>query len=280
MQHDAAVELLASTPMFNGLGSELLSAIIVKSETVQFGPGQPVTLAGSLADAALFILEGKLALPEQGAGDFTPVLEPGSALSEMAMFVETVHYHNTIALKDVLMLRISREIIGQLVLERPGLAECFAANIKNNLARTSQQLQELDGSLAETALSALELDDEDFAAQPKFVEMTPDIPVAELPKNGIAANGVEGNGIKQADSEENTSVPVQDIMAELSGFSLQSNQTPPGRAHDQTVFPSLSPRRSREGIRPPFPEQGSPKYGLAGGPGSTGASRAHGNSTK
>lgn len=291
MQHGAAVELLANTPMFSGLGSELLSAIIVKSDKVGFGAGQPVTLAGSLADAALFILEGKLALPEQGVGDFTPILERGAALSEMAMFVEMVHYHNTIALNDVVMLRISRELIGYLVFERPGLAECFAANIRNNLARTAQQLQELDASLAESALSALEPDDGDFVHQPKFADMpesadlsqfadmTPDIHVSEHVSE-LPINGLEGNGFEQAHIKDNTGVPVRDIMAELSGFSLPSNQTPPRQAHDQTAFPNLSPRRSREAIQPTFSEQGSPIYDLAGGPGSTGASRVHGNSTK
>lgn len=245
MQHGAVAELLACSPMLCGLGSELLSAIILRGDMVRFDAGQPVTLAGAPADSAFFILEGRVALPEQGAEDKTPSLEPGSALSEMAMFVEMNHYHNSIALEDVTVLQISRELMGHLVFERPVLAECFATNIRNNLANIALQLQELNEDLSEISLPEPELDtgydNAGYALLPAPAMETeaagtpgdfhlPELSVLEADmfaaENSESGGGVEGT-------------QVRDIMSELSQFSLLPSQTPPELEHDQTVFPSL-----------------------------------------
>ena len=64
MQHRAAIELLARTPMFSGLGGELLTAIYQTGDMLEFGVGQSLTSAGAPADAGLFILDGKATLIE------------------------------------------------------------------------------------------------------------------------------------------------------------------------------------------------------------------------
>ncbi|MHA1165147.1 MAG: Crp/Fnr family transcriptional regulator [Alphaproteobacteria bacterium] len=305
MQHGAVAELLARSPMLCGLGSELLSAIILRGDMVRYSAGQPVTLAGTPADSALYILEGRVSLPEQGADDIMPSLEPGAGLSEMAMFVETDHYHNTIALEDVVALQISRELMGHLVFERPVLAECFATNIRNTLANITRQLNELDEMLDESSLPEPEFEPdtvvEEFEFQPPPAVVSesadtmrdlqlpdlslPDLSLPELTLDGFGENGLEVSGPEEnlfetAHIEDNEGAPVRDIMVELSQFSLRSSQTPPELEHDRTVFPSLAPRRSREETGPSVSGQASPIYGLAGGPGSSFASHAPGNSTR
>jgi hypothetical protein len=274
MQHGAVAELLACSPMLSGLGSELLSAIILRGDTVRFDAGQPVTLAGTPADSALYILEGRIALPEQGADDITPSLEPGAAISEMAMFVEMDHYHNSIALEDVVALQISRELMGHLVFERPVLAECFATNIRNNLTNIAKQLHELNAMLDESSLPEQEYEPEldtvveefEFLPPPAAVSQSADetrdfqLPVLtlpELPCEGFGENAPEMNRLEVSlfetvKIEDNESLPVRDIMAELSRFSLPPGQTPPELEHDQTAFPNLSPRQSHEGLRTTF----------------------------
>lgn len=245
MQHGAVAELLARSPMLCGLGSELLSAIILRGDMVRFDAGQPVTLAGTPADSAFFILEGRVALPEQGAEDKTPSLEPGSAISEMAMFVEMDHYHNSIALEDVTALQISRELMGHLVFERPVLAECFANNIRNNLTNVALLLQELDAELSASSLPEPELDtgsgDMGYpllpapAMEPEAANTLEDFQLPELHELEVDMFGAE-NG---EDSGAHEGAQVRDIMSELSQFSLPPSQSPPEPEHDQTVFPSL-----------------------------------------
>ncbi len=253
MQHGVAAELLACTPMLGGLGSELLSAIILRGDTVRFSAGQTVTQAGTPADAALYILEGRIALLDQNVDDITPSLEPGAGLSEMAMFVETEHYHNTVAIEDVVALHISRELMGHLVFERPGLTECFAANIMNNLANTAKQISELDTMLEETHLPEPDpeqdacAEDEIFSLPPAPAVVTEsarapdDFRFPELPQEGFGENRPEVTQFEILNIEDNKSAPVRDIMAELSQFSLRLDLIPPEPAHDQTAFPSLAP---------------------------------------
>jgi len=289
--------------MLSGLGSELLSAIILRGDTVRFRAGEPVTLAGTPADSTLYILEGKVALPEQGSLESTPSLEPGSALTEMAMFIETDHYHNTIALDDVVALQISRELMGNLVFERPVLAECFATNIKNNLASIARSLNEMNAMLDNSAIAEPEDEleiataedtvtgNEEFEIAPPHAvlwedaNVITDIQIDELSLDGFADYGaaeppLEGSPFEAVNIEVSEAVPVRDIMAELSAFSVPSDQTPPAQEHGQTAFPSLSPRQSREEKEMTFSEQASPIYGLSGGPGSNGASHETGSSTR
>ena len=303
MQHGAVAELLACTPMLSGLGSELLAAIILRGDTVRFRAGEPVTLAGTPADSTLYILEGKVALPEQISEESTQSLMPGSALTEMAMFIETDHYHNTIALDDVVALQISRELMGHLVFERPVLAECFATNIKNNLASIARSLNEMNAMLDNSAISEFDAESENASAEDSVAgdeefENAPapavlaedanvisDIQIDELSLDGFADIGTaeplhEGSPFEAVSIEVSEALPVRDIMAELSAFSVPSDQTPPEQGHGQTAFPSLSPRQSHEEKEMTFSEQASPIYGLAGGPGSIDASLATDNSTR
>ena len=97
MQHGAAVELLARAPLFRGLGGELLTAIVQMGDMLHFGAGQALALGGAPAYGGLFILQGKVSLENpEGCG-----LEPGMSVSDMALFVETSHFCDAVAVDHV-----------------------------------------------------------------------------------------------------------------------------------------------------------------------------------
>ncbi len=168
--------------------------------------------------------------------------------------------------------------MGHLVFERPVLPECFAINIRNNLTNIAKQLHELNAMLDGSSLPEYEpeLESELDTVVEEFEFLPPPPPAAvsqsadeardfqlpvltlpELPSEGFGENAPEMNRLEvglfeTVNIEDNENLPVRDIMAELSRFSLPPGQTPPELEHDQTAFPNLSPPRSHEGLRTTF----------------------------
>ena len=180
------------------------------------------------------------------------------------------HYHNAIALDDVVVLQISRELMGHLVFERPVLADCFATNIRNNLASIAQHLNEINAMIESSAFPEPEPEYEPEPGQEAVspentqfgvdeLESTPpqtvfsqgtdaphSIQIHELSPEGFSDTGAVETPLPGSQFEtliigDNESSPVRDIMAELSQFSFQPDQTPQEPGHGQTVFPNLAP---------------------------------------
>lgn len=288
MQHDAAVELLASTPMFRGLGGELLKAIVQRGETCRYGVDQPFVVAGAPADRTLFILEGKASLVSPEGNKLELKLEPGMSLNDMAMFVDTSHYYGAVAEDEVTVFALMRDAMSQLILEHPYLAAHFARCIKQILTLTAESLHQLYDDLA------------------RSMPEIPEVKLMPLPNGAAveAANGVTNSSVNggatglaadfdaQVASGASNGVldgvanhmefgpPVQDLLADLSAARGDADQIPPEPEHDQRAFPSPAPRRSRGARQQTFSEPGSPIYDQAAGHDSSPANFARGSSTR
>jgi len=272
MQHEAAVELLASTPIFRGLGGKLLTAILQRGDICWYGVDQQLVVVGAPADGALFILEGKASLVDPDGNKLELKLEPGMSLNDMAMFVDTSHFYGAVVEDEVTVFTLGQDAMSQLMLEHPYLAAHFFRYIKQSLTVTAESLHELHDGLAGSM---------------------PEIPKAdEAPLTNEAAAGAANSMADGLDARTSHGaskimptdvefgLPVQDLLADLNAARGDADQTPPQPEHDQRVFPSLAPRRSREARQQTLSEPGSPIYGQAGGHDLSPANFARGSSTR
>lgn len=149
MQHGAAAELLARAPLFRGIGGELLTAILQGGELKRYSAGQVLAIAGTPAESTLFIIDGEVGLKDD-ARVCGGLLEAGSFLNQIAMFVETNNLFNAVALTDVTAVSLDADFMGRLLFWQPHLAGVFADNIKTNLAKMADTLRQLDRELEES----------------------------------------------------------------------------------------------------------------------------------
>lgn len=310
MQHGAAAELLARSPLFGGLSGDLLRSIVERCALKQIGAGQVITIAGTPANSAYLVLEGEVALHDPRGRPLGETRDRGALLDEMAMFVETEHFPGAAAASNAWLLEIPRTVIGHLLIEQPHLAAQFAMNTKRNLARIAETLHRIDGMLLESsrtleAVPAGRMDitpdgpDANGAARgPSPLEIAP---LSASPSEasvrlagrtaatggagrvneqygqeggGASGNGHAGERINGSDRE------AADLLAQLNAAFSQEAQTLREPAHDRTAFPSHALRRSPAQTLPPNADPGSPTRDPGAGPGSMPASLARGSSTR
>ncbi len=289
MQHGAAVELLARTPVFHGLSGELLGVILQRGKVAYLRAGQTITQAGLPADAALIVIEGTARLQDASGRDLETVIGPGAVLCDMAMLIETSHIHGAVAQSAVTLLGLSRAVIGELMAADPRLAAHFADNIRKNLAATAQTLHQLDSQLAGFPAGP----DETGRPASGFSE-APNPAAREHGESGQAANGAANgvaNGFGPADrlaqapdilrpsasvashfsSLVNRPVtrtaPADDLMAELNGAigAANQNRSAPGRDRRAGSSPAL--HQPRAATRQPSAAPALPTHGQAAGRG-------------
>ena len=300
MQHGAAAELLARLPLFDGLGDEYLTAIVERCETRQFGAGQVLAAADTPAESAQLVLEGEVALHDEGGRSMGQTRGPGAILDEMAMFVPTEHYPGAVAVEGGTVLELPRHVMGQILVEQPILAAQFAQNTRQNLARIARTLHELDTMLEESsvALDALPkqeisepgdaavsngaaLENSRQEAVAYLNDSLPDSPRAALGflAERAAANGRDHPVDLEVGEESAAEGRGMDLVARLNGSTGQANGTLQGLEHDPTAFPNLVLRQSHEGILPRVQAQDLPRHDRDDARDLTHASSAHGSST-
>ncbi len=268
MQHDAAVELLARTPMFRGLGGELLTAILQGGSTRGFSAGQQLAVAGARADAGLFILSGNVTLVDSSGCSLEVQIVPGMFINEIAMFVETTHFYGAVAVDEVVAFSLPRAAMRLLMRQQPYLAVHFVRMISQNLEMTKATLRELDETLT--------------LSTPK-IPLFDEAPMANGAANGVShglGGGASNGASNGAPDDLASALPVQDLLAGLNKANGHSDQIPPVQEHDQKAFPNRAPHRSPLVKRRTTLEPASPRYGQAAGPGSNPASSVLGNSTR
>lgn len=143
MHTSSAAELLARVPIFRGVGEELLEVIEYVSAERRYKAGMPVVEKGTPAEGATLIVNGTAAQFDAGGETIRHQFGRGWLLSQMAMFVRIDPVATVLALEDVEALHIPREVMHQVILEQPGLAELFAYNIRRNLGHLTEVLKEM-----------------------------------------------------------------------------------------------------------------------------------------
>lgn len=140
---------LKQLDVFSKLSDEQIMMIVEKAERVAFRPGQVMIEDNQAGDAAYFIVVGlveRLAQPEIGRS--REHFGHGILVGEMAMLVDHVHASTVRAKSEVKALKISRQMLYEVMSVNPGIADNFIETIRERLTVMMARLKEIDDTLA------------------------------------------------------------------------------------------------------------------------------------
>jgi CRP-like cAMP-binding protein len=149
MAIDQVLASLLRVPVLSGLRPLQITEIGRRAQRCAFGGGEVIIEAGAPGDAAYLVLSGEAGL-RTGPGRWAPLepVEPGSLLGELAMFVDHAYSATVVAQGWVDCLKLERSALHAQMREDPDMADRLAQVIRDRLARTAAQLQEIDDLLA------------------------------------------------------------------------------------------------------------------------------------
>ena len=139
---------LKQLDVFSTLSDEQLMMIINGADRVVFRPGQVMIEDGQSGDAAYFIVVGlveRLAQPEIGRS--REHFGHGILVGEMAMLVDHVHASTVRAKSEVKALKISREMLYEIMGDNPTVADNFIQTIKSRLSVMVERIKQIDETL-------------------------------------------------------------------------------------------------------------------------------------
>ena len=140
---------LSQLDVFSRLNDEQLMMIVNGAERVTFRPGQVMIEDGQSGDAAYFIVVGlveRLAQPDIGRS--REHFGHGILVGEMAMLVDHVHTSTVRAKSEVKALKISRQMLYQIMASHPSIADNFIQTIKGRMSVMLERIKEIDDTLA------------------------------------------------------------------------------------------------------------------------------------
>jgi cAMP-dependent protein kinase regulator len=112
----AAARALAATPLFAGMPSDALQALVANLQLVSLERGELLFHAGDPSDALYVIVEGELALETHGATPpEQPRLGPGAFLGEVALMTDQPRSATVVCTQPAELLRIDRHTLSRVL---------------------------------------------------------------------------------------------------------------------------------------------------------------------
>ena len=145
MAIDPLVAPLLRVELFQGLKPLQITEIARSAERIVFRPGDKITEAGKVGDAAFLIVAGAAEwISSQDSDGRGEQIEIGSLIGEMAMLIEHAYGATIVATGQVRCLKLSRETLHRLMLEDRGLAQHLTSKISQRLNRVAAELRDID----------------------------------------------------------------------------------------------------------------------------------------
>ncbi len=112
----AAARALAATPLFAGMPSDALQALVANLQLVSLERGEVVFRAGDPSDALYVIVEGELSVQNPGppAAELSR-LGPGAFLGEVALMTDQPRAATVVCLSPAELLRIDRHTLSRVL---------------------------------------------------------------------------------------------------------------------------------------------------------------------
>jgi CRP-like cAMP-binding protein len=112
----AAARALAATPLFAGMPSDALQALVANLQLMSLEPGEALFHAGDRSDALYVIVEGELSVQSPGppATELSR-LGPGAFLGEVALMTDQPRAATVICLSPAELLRIDRHTLSRVL---------------------------------------------------------------------------------------------------------------------------------------------------------------------
>jgi len=131
MAIDNVVASLLRIPMFAGLRPLQITEIARQAEHRRFRCGDVITKAGMTGEGAYLILSGNAERrPEPGSRALPELIEPGSLVGELAMFVEHAYGATVVAGSVVHCIELTRAALHAQMRGDPDLAKHLARTLR------------------------------------------------------------------------------------------------------------------------------------------------------
>lgn len=146
----AARQALAATPLFAGLSSELLEALVAHLALVSLEPGRALFREGDPGDALYVIVEGEVSVVVAEAPPRAEVqrLGPGSFIGEVALLTDQPRSATVTAVTAAELLRIDRVTLSSVLGEHGDLLRAVLRFVRDRLVerwmRTSPLFRPFD----------------------------------------------------------------------------------------------------------------------------------------
>jgi CRP-like cAMP-binding protein len=130
----AEAETFRQVAIFRDCDSVPLQIMAFAADRQEFSIGEDVISQGKKARAAFFILNGRVALRDQGKD--IGVAEPGALLGEVAMIGSAAYSISGVARDVVSTARISHELFLRVAKEYPEFGQTVLRNLSDKLEAT------------------------------------------------------------------------------------------------------------------------------------------------
>jgi cAMP-dependent protein kinase regulator len=111
----AAARALAATPLFAGMPSDALQALVANLQLVSLESGEVLFRAGEPSDALYVIVEGELAAQGNPPSVELSRLGPGSFLGEVALMTDQPRAATVVCVQPAELLRIDRHTLSRVL---------------------------------------------------------------------------------------------------------------------------------------------------------------------
>jgi CRP-like cAMP-binding protein len=130
----AAARALAATPLFAGMPSDALQALVANLQLVSLEPGELLFRAGDPSDALYVIVEGELSVQNPGP----PVTElsrlgPGAFLGEVALMTDQPRTATVACLQPAELLRIDRHTLSRVLANHGDMLRAVLRFVRDRL---------------------------------------------------------------------------------------------------------------------------------------------------
>jgi cAMP-dependent protein kinase regulator len=130
----AARQALAATPLFAGLSSEVLEALVEHLALVALEPGEQLFREGDPGDALYVVVEGEVAVMAEGPPRVeTQRLGPGAFIGEVALLTEQPRSSTVAAVTAAELLRIDRITLSSVLGEHGDMLRAMLRFVRDRL---------------------------------------------------------------------------------------------------------------------------------------------------
>jgi CRP-like cAMP-binding protein len=131
----AARDTLARTPLFSDLPGDSLEGLIGRVALVEVEAGEVVFREGEVGDALYVVAEGRVAVRAADAPEAVAQLGEGEFFGEIALVTDDPRTATVEAIEATQLLRISRDVISDLIRERRDVLGVILSFLRERLVR-------------------------------------------------------------------------------------------------------------------------------------------------
>jgi len=139
-------ELLATSPLFSGLGEGELAALARAAQRLEYEPEEPIFHMNSLGDGLYLLASGrvKVVVPApEGKEIILATLGPGAFFGEMSLLDDEPRSASVVAELPSVVYRIHRNDFSRLLDSHPTIARALLRELARRLRRANAHMENL-----------------------------------------------------------------------------------------------------------------------------------------